>query len=177
MAKMLFPRSEINVPIFDINSVVSGPDSKRKKLKRTHMKWETNKCPFDNCDYVCKSGKQSTKQMHISMKHQFECGIPQNTYTCRYCLRYFTGRGLLNHHIERAHKEWKWKCKECDKLSPNKASYLTHYLSIHKNIKSSDCVNENGCCRNCGLLLPKTGHQYHYAKCIGLHHEIFPVDR
>ena len=113
-----------------------------------------------------------TKSMHLSMKHQFEMTIPLNTYTCKYCLRFFKSNGEMNNHIERTHKEWKWNCKECNKSSPNKATYLLHYLSQHKKIKKEHCMDENHCCKNCGVLLSKTGYKYHYAKCIGLHHEI-----
>jgi hypothetical protein len=149
-------------------------DRPRKKIKKHGISMnEDRTCPIDGCDYMCKSGKKSTFAMHVTMKHQAIIGISIDTYGCSICRRTFASSGLLNQHHDRAHNPWKYRCKTCGYITSNKSSLLIHHVSTHLHMKDSDCVDENGCCVNCAKKLPRTGHKNHFARCTGLHHELF----
>ena len=147
---------------------------KQKKLHGIKM-CDDGRCPVEGCDYICKNKKESTFAMHVTMCHQVLVGNSPSTYTCLDCNRTFKSRSILNNHRQTAHRPWEFKCREpgCDKKCPNKAGLLTHHVAKHLRMKDINCVDENGCCVNCAEKLPKTGHKYHYAKCIGLDRKLF----
>ena len=161
---------------FDYTCVVMQKSDPRKKHKKHGIKMnEDGSCPIDGCDYICKSRKYSTFAMHVTCKHKLITGNKTHSYTCGTCFRTFSSRSIMNNHQEREHEAWKFTCKEdgCGKSCPNKSALLTHHVSKHLHMKEADCSDENGCCVNCGITLPRTGHKNHYARCIGLHHRIF----
>lgn len=158
-------------PKLDLSGMVMGKSSARKKTRRHGVLMnDDGSCPIDGCSYICKSMKKSTFAMHVTRKHQTVSGNSKMTYTCETCFRTFSSRSIMNNHQQTAHSEWKFVCKEpnCGKVCPNKAGLLLHHMKKHMNMKDSDCVDENGCCLNCAKQLPRTGHSYHYARCIGL---------
>ena len=85
---------------------ITNSTSNRKKHNRHGKKMCANgSCPIANCDWICKSMKESTFQMHITMKHGVELGIRQeDTYHCEECNKNFMSRSILNNHIKNIHK-------------------------------------------------------------------------
>ena len=59
---------------------------------------ENNRCPFEGCDWINKSGKKTTEQMHFSRLHPVECGYKHLTYSCAICKSNFRSRSDINQH-------------------------------------------------------------------------------
>ena len=165
---------EVTKPKEDASHIITGKQYTRKKYKRHGITMnEDRTCPIDGCDYICKSGKKSTFAMHVTAKHQITIGNSIDSYKCYICTRTFTSSGSLNQHHEREHNPWNYRCKTCGYITSNKSSLLVHHVSKHLHMKDGDCVDENGCCINCAKKLSRTGQKNHYARCIGLHNELF----
>ena len=90
----------VNIPITNSTS--------RRKEKINHGKKmnDDGSCPIEGCNWICKSRKMSTFQMHITMKHGVELGIRQeNTYRCEECNKNFMSRSILNNHLKNIHNK------------------------------------------------------------------------
>ena len=90
-------------PILDVP--ITNSTSARKQQTRHGQKMnDDGSCPIEGCSWICKSMKQSTFQMHITMKHGVELGLRQeNTYHCDKCNKNFMSRSILNNHIKNKH--------------------------------------------------------------------------
>lgn len=157
---------------------IHGKDDPRKKTVRHGIKMlRGEKCPLCDWSIFKKNGQRkniSAFAMHVTNNHKKEAGISEDLYQCKTCGLSFKSRSILNNHIESKHLSCKLKSSLCDcGFQPrNKSSLLTHLVSKHLHKKDSDCITHEGRCVNCYELLPKTGHKYHYAVCIGLHASI-----
>ena len=165
---------DVTKPKEDAPQIITGKDCPRKKIKKHGISMnEDRTCPIDGCDYICKSGKKSTFAMHVTIKHREITGNSVHTYSCVKCSLSFPSRAIMNQHEERVHNPWKHRCNTCGHISANKSAALVHHVSKHLHMKDGDCVDENGCCINCAKKLSRTGQKNHYARCIGLHNELF----
>lgn len=140
--------------------------SERKQFKGTRVPFpDDGQCPF--CEWKCHSMKSSTFSEHIRRKHAEELGRDPTPYQCTQCSSCFSARTHLNHHIANHHKIIYQHCPhpDCEHISKNKASMITHYVSKHMkdmlktSQKSKKCVI---CARN---DLSHTSIRYHIGIC------------
>lgn len=142
----------------------------RKKPRRVKCPMPTNGvCPFDGCDWVCKSMKGSTFAMHITKKHSTDLDLPKVSYQCLECAAEFSSRGGLRQHTVSAHEPRRWECTDCSYVAKNKSTLITHVVRKHKGYHyDTDCVDALGNCVNCCQPRPATGHIYHMGVCLGV---------
>jgi uncharacterized C2H2 Zn-finger protein len=122
-------------------------------------------CTFPGCGWVCKSQKISTYAMHITKKHS----APVTSYECPVCAETFTVRSDLKRHCEVNHEPRKWNCYECDYVSKNQSTLVTHIVRKHKGYNhENQCIHPDGTCVICKAPRPSTGHFYHIGVCLGV---------
>jgi hypothetical protein len=156
-------------PSIDQEKVIFGPESKRKKHNKHKIKMpDDGTCPFSGCQWINKSRKLSTAQMHISRLHSFEAGYSAHSYMCGKCKITFKGRSHLNHHNANHHNAHKFGCPQCDYTAATKLSAASHIMRKHEKWFDAACVNAKNECVNCSKKLARTGHMNHLAKCLGI---------
>lgn len=126
-------------------------------------------CPFDKCEWICKSKNPSTFAMHITKKHSADLHLPSVVHSCLVCAEEFSTKGELRQHHVTAHEPRKWKCPDCSYLAKNKSTLITHVVRKHRGYHyDKDCVDDNGNCVHCHKPRPTTGHIYHIGICLGV---------
>tara|TARA_B100001057_G_C22720371_1_gene899455 strand:- start:662 stop:1198 length:537 start_codon:yes stop_codon:yes gene_type:complete len=158
---------------YDTSHMITQNTDHRKNPNKHGLKTdENNRCPFEGCDWINKSGKKSTEQMHFSRVHPVECGYKHLTYSCVICKSNFRSRSDINQHHKNCHKINSFYCPECPYSAPQKNAVATHIAVKHEKWTLKACTDDQGRCVICAKQLTKTGHMSHLASCIGLNKKV-----
>ncbi|CAL8080229.1 unnamed protein product [Orchesella dallaii] len=113
-------------------------DSKRPKFRtRQHLLRHLHevhghnelvlKCDYENCSAIFYNGTMLARHRHIDHKR---------TYVCESCDRPFETQGLLDIHINVAHKKAKpFQCEQCPERFPSKLYLEKHMIREHNMVK------------------------------------------